>query len=48
MMMDKLTQKERSELLYRLKHGPALSKNELVRFLLKIYEEKKDQECPKR
>lgn len=39
--MDKLTPKERSELQYRLKYGPALSRNELVRYLLRLYEEAK-------
>lgn len=43
--MEKLTPQERSELQYRLKHGPALSRNELVKYLLRIYEEKKEKDA---
>ncbi len=43
-VMEKLTPKERSELQYRLKYGPALSRNELVKYLLKIYEAKRAKE----
>ena len=43
--MDKLTPKSAANCNYRLKHGPALSRNELVKYLLRIYEEKKEKDA---
>lgn len=38
--MEKMSQADRQEMNRRLKYGPKLSRNELVKYLLRIYEGK--------